>query len=93
MSPLDYSEGSKDIIIEELVNDEDVLFQWCFCFAASKINNEAGLMILRQMVSLYVTIRGFGFAETCLEMYKQAKETTISKKKALRKEITSNFGE
>ena len=93
LSPLDYSEGSKDIIIEELVNDEDVLFQWCFCFAASKINNEAGLMILRQMVSLYVTIRGFGFAETCLEMYKQAKETTISKKKALRKEITSNFGE
>ena len=45
------------------------------------------------MVDLYVTIRGFAFAETCLEMYKQAKETTISKKKALRKEIVSNSGE
>ena len=90
---MDYSEGSKDILIEKLLKDEDVLFQWCFGFAASDINNEAGLMILRQMVDLYVTIRGFAFAETCLEMYKWAKETTISKKKALRKEIVSNSGE
>ena len=31
-------------------------------------------MILRQMVNLYVTIKGFAFAETCLEMYKETKE-------------------
>ena len=26
------------------------------------------------MINLYVTTRGFAFAETCLEMYKEAKE-------------------
>ena len=51
-----------------------------FCFngifvllLAMLYNNKAGVMILRQMVNLYVTIRGFALAETCLEMYKEAK--------------------
>ena len=33
-----------------------------------------------ETVNLYVTIRGFAFAETCLEMYKEAKEMNISKR-------------
>ena len=85
---VDHTEGSKNILIEELITDEDILSQWCFCFAAGNIDNEVDLMILRQMVNLYVTIRGFAFAETCLEMYKEAKGTTTSKKKALRKELS-----
>ena len=57
----------------------------CFYFASSNINNEAGVGMLRQMVNLYVSIRGFAFAETCLEMYNEAKEMNISKKKVLQK--------
>ena len=49
--------------------------------------------MLRQMVNLYVTIRGFAFAETCLEMYNEAKEMNISKKKVLWKEVASTSGE
>ena len=70
-----------------------------FCFngifvllLAMLYNNEAGVMILRQMVNLYVTIRGFAFAETSLSMYKEPKEMNISKKKALRKEEASTSG-
>ena len=57
-------------------------------FCAGDIGNEIDL-ILRQMVNLYVTVRGFAFAETCLEMYKEAKGATVSKKKGLRKELSS----
>ena len=49
-SPLDYSEGSKGILLEELLKDEDILFQWCFCFAGSKIGNEAGLAITLEQI-------------------------------------------
>ena len=28
----EHTEGSKNILIEELITDEDILSQWCFCF-------------------------------------------------------------
>ena len=90
---VDHTEGSKHILIQELISDEDILSQWSFCLAASNINNEVDSTILWQIVKLYVTIRGFKFAETCLQMCKEAKETTISKKKVLRKEMASISGE
>ena len=91
-SPGDYYEGSKDIITEELVKDKIFYFNGVFCFAGSSIKNEAGLMTAKdgQVICDY---KRFCFRRNLFEMYKQAKQTTICKKKALKKEITSSSGE
>ena len=49
---VDHTEGSKNILIEELITDEDILSQWYFCLAASNINSEVDLIILWQIVNL-----------------------------------------
>ena len=79
-------EGTKQMLIDELLNNEDLLFEWLFC--SSQMNNETGMLLLKYIVELYVTVRGFAFASSCLEMYKQSQETTITKQKALRKKLT-----
>ena len=61
-------------------------FEWLFC--SSQMNNETGMLLLKYMVELYVTVRGFAFASSCLEMYKQSQKTTITKQKALQKKLT-----
>ena len=52
------------------------------------MNNETEMLLLKYMVELYVTLRGFAFASSCLEMYKQSQKTTITKQKALQKKLT-----
>ena len=47
---VDHTEGSKSILIEELISEEDILSQWSFCLAASNINKEVDSTILRQIV-------------------------------------------
>ena len=43
------------------------------------------------MVELYVTITGFSFATSCVELYKQSTKKTLQKGKGIRKEVfTSN---
>ena len=39
------------------------------------------------LVGLYLTVRGFGFAASCLEIYKQAKRKALQRAKGLRKEL------
>ena len=59
------------MIIAILEND-DVLFQWL---------EEAEE---QQLVEVYVTTRGFSFASSLLERYRQSKKKTTLKSKALR---------
>ena len=51
------------------------------------MDNETGMLLLKHIVELYVTVRGFAFASSCVELYKQAQKTTFAKKKALRKTL------
>ena len=44
---------------------------------------ETGMLLLKYLIELYVTVRGFAFASSCLELYKQSQKTILSKQKAL----------
>ena len=73
------SEGSKDIITSAVMDSEDVLFQWSLSGADREL--------LQLIVKLYITIRGFSFANSCIELFKKAKKRTLQKGKGLCKEI------
>ena len=78
-------DARKQQIIEKVVTNDDVLHQWSFCVpdAEESISNT----LLKKVVELFVNIRGFAFASSCVELYKQANKKTLSKKKALRTEL------
>ena len=61
-------EGTKQLLIDGLMKNIDLLFEWLFC--SSQMNNETGMLLLKCIVELYVTVRGFAFASSCLELYK-----------------------
>ena len=65
-------EGTKQLLINGLLKNDDLSFEWLFC--SSQINNETGMLLLKYSMSLsedfYVTVRGFAFASSCLELYK-----------------------
>ena len=75
----------KEKVIQHILSDPDVLFQWALLTAS--LSNELALVLLEKVVTLYVTIRGFGFATSCIEMFKQITKSNLQKKKALRKSI------
>lgn len=78
-------ETKKAQIIEKVMTNDDVLHQWSFCMsdAGENVSNA----ILHKVVELYITIRGFAFASSCVELYKQSSKKALSKKKALRTEL------
>ena len=48
------------------------------------------MTVLKMMVELYVTIRGFAFASSCIELYKVAHKKKLQKSKALRRKEKSD---
>ena len=73
---------AKSDIKESILKSEDLLFQWCIISAEA--DNNIASDVLRHIVELYTTIRGFAFAKSCMEMYKQAHKKTLQKKRSLR---------
>lgn len=71
--------------VEAIVGNNDLLFQWCII--AAQVEEDVSKLVLQRIVSLYVTVRGFGFASSCMELYKQAQHKTMSKTRALRSEL------
>ena len=54
------------------------------------LQHDIGKMILQRLIELYITVRGFGFASSCLEMYKQHHHKKTQKSKSLRKTLLTN---
>ena len=54
--------GSKDLIIDEAVEDEDVKLQWSAI--SVELNELDGVSLMRMIIERWVTIRGFSFAGT-----------------------------
>ena len=74
-----------DVIRNNILQSNDLQFEWCLI--ASEADEETATMVLQKIVDLYVTIRGFAFAKSCLEQYKQAQKKTVRRKRALRSEL------
>ena len=77
-------EGTKAEILDGLLQNEDLLFQWCFVVRTT-VDNESSPILLKQIAELYLTVRGFAFATSCLELYKQAHKKHCKRKKHFEK--------
>ena len=66
------SAGSKVMLVDKVATD-DVLFYWSMLAVEWE---EEENVLLRMIIDLWVTIRGFSFATSWLEMYKQVNKKT-----------------
>lgn len=79
--------STRKTVTEAVTQSEDVLFHWCLLTTNS--DDDVAAVLLQEIVHLYVTVRGFAFASSCLKMYKQAHHKTLQKRRALRSEIST----
>ena len=71
------------------MKDEDVLFNWLMI--SGDWENEEAEILFKMIIDLWVTIRGFSFANSWMEKYKLAHHQSLQKSKGLWKRlITEN---
>lgn len=78
------ADQSKVEIISSIVEDTDVQFSWlllCLDLDDEELSNE----LLKNVVEMWLTIRGFSMANTWMEYYKQSDESNTKNKTGLRK--------
>ena len=83
------AESRKESIIDSLMADEDILFSWIFVLGEVYEPDES-TELLREVIELWLTIRGFSAAGAWMEYYKQNKKVTLKGKSGLRKELVKN---
>ena len=69
-------------LTQNVVDDHDVCFHWIIVSAS--VEEDVVERLLERVVKLYITIRGFSFTRSVLEMYNKEGKTTTQKKKTLR---------
>ncbi len=73
-------------IVDSTASDDDVLFFWTLLSVDIETEDQA-TKVLRQIIGLWITIRGHSIAGTWLEQYKQYRKKKPSGKKGLRTEL------
>ena len=71
-------------MIRAVSNDTDVQFHWSVV-SVDVTDEQYAIQLLKEIIGLWVTIRGFSIAGAWLEHYKQTSKSSISKSKPLRK--------
>ena len=74
----------REYLTKCILDDPDVLFHWCLIGYA---DDELGETCLNHIVDKWITIRGFSFAKSMLEMYKLASKKGTEKAKSLRTKL------
>lgn len=79
---------SKKTIVNAIKEDVDVKYRWSeIC---EDVCGKIQEVLLDEVVTLYVIIRGFSYSKSWLEMYKKDSKTSLQKSKALRKKVSSD---
>ena len=73
-------------ITDTLLSNNDLCAQWILA-TSTTTDDEHAFSILKMVVDLYITIRGFAFTKSCLELYKKATKKHVAKSKGIRKEL------
>ena len=81
------SSGIHAQIIKAIIESEDVQSQWCSL--ATDMTKEAAEDIFKMIAETWITIRGFFFAKSFVELYKQQTKKIIQKSKPLRTTLNS----
>lgn len=74
-------------VIESVLQNDDVQFKWSLLAYNFDADDEAQ-ELLREIIKLWITIRGFSTAAMWMETYKQAKQSTTQKSTGLRKKLS-----
>ena len=80
------SQSAKKAIVDHVLIDCDVQFHWCM-LSVDIPDDRDGLELLRHVVELWLTIRGFGMSKAWMEEYKRSSHTSTKGKKSLRKDL------
>ena len=75
----------RDKVKESVLEDENVQFHWCMLI--TDIEDDKAKILLTMIVDLFITVRGFSFTKSFMELYKQATKKSTQKSKALRKTL------
>ena len=59
------------------MKNEDLMFQWTLMTANA--DESIGMEFLLQISELYLTVCGFAFTSSCLELYKQCSKKNLKK--------------
>lgn len=81
------NEETKKCILDAVMASEDLLFQWTLMIESANADDSIGMAALKMIATLYLTVRGFAFATSCLELYKLQHKKQVQKSKALRKKV------
>ena len=85
------ADGEKHELTQEVQASEDVQFHWCIL--AVDMSVEVSELLLKMIIEMWITIRGFSFAKCYMELYKQREKKITQRSKGLRKELfTSKVG-
>ena len=82
----DKSEDQRQFIIDAVAADTDVQFVWAHLSSDIKEEDHA-IHLLKEIIGLWLTIRGFSIASAWTEQYKRATNTNSQKSKGLRKNL------
>lgn len=88
------NKGFVDKVTTALLKDEDLLFNWCLAVGlalGSNYDDDMADRCLKQIVKKWITIRGFSFSNSLMEMYKQQSKTGTEKSKPLRSKLFPNI--
>ena len=67
--------------------DSDVQFSWCLTGMSLEVSEDRAEELLEMCIDKWITIRGFSFADSIQELFKQKDKKGTGKAKALRKTL------
>ena len=70
---------------DSIIADEEIKFQWSLL--STEMDEKAATLLFNELVSLFITVCGFAFTTSYVELYKQTQKKNLQKKKAIRKEL------
>ena len=80
----------KEAATDTVVLDENLLFYWAS--SSGQLSNEVSQSLLREVVDIWMTIRGHAFAKQVIEQHKYDNAKGTRKKKSMRQELNRESG-
>ena len=74
------------LVIEDVATDVDVAFNWSM-LSVEITREDHSVELLRHIIKLWVTIRGFSLAKMGIKQYKESPSTSTKKSVSLRKSL------
>ena len=80
-------ETTRCSVKNDVFADNDVQFSWCLTGMSLEVSEDRAEDLLEMCIDKWITIRGFSFADSIQELFKQKDKKGTEKAKALRKTL------